>query len=117
MAGEGDSIHQIFDCMVLGPHSRVNFWDQGAAKDLEVPFWARDSSEEGIDRTMDLPCFGSKLKGDYVPPFTCGSDTRRSIIKYFVRYAPSHLFLFLSQTDVESNQGLHQQGQAGQLPY
>jgi hypothetical protein len=34
---------------------------------------------------MDLPCFGSKLKGDYSPPFTCGSDTRRSIIKYFVR--------------------------------
>lgn len=34
---------------------------------------------------MDLPCFGSKLKGDPHPPFTCGSDTRRSIIKYFVR--------------------------------
>ena len=34
---------------------------------------------------MDLPCYGAKLKGDYHPPFTCGSDTRRSIIKYFVR--------------------------------
>jgi hypothetical protein len=51
----------------------------------QVPFWARDQSEEGIDRSMDLPCFGKKLKGDYDPPFTCGSDTRRAIIKYFVR--------------------------------
>ena len=56
-----------------------------AGKNLQVPFWARDKSEEGVDRAMDLPCFGSKLKGDYNPPFTCGSDTRRSIIKYFVR--------------------------------
>jgi len=54
-------------------------------KKLQVPFWARDHSGEGIDRSMDLPCFGSKLKGDNQPPFTCGSDTRRSVIKYFVR--------------------------------
>lgn len=58
---------------------------RGVAKDLEVPFWARDASETGVDRSMDLPCYGAKLKGDYNPPFTCGSDTRRSIIKYFVR--------------------------------
>ena len=55
------------------------------AKDLEVPFWARDSTERGADRSMDLPCFGDKLRKDYDPPFTCGSDTRRAIIKYFVR--------------------------------
>jgi hypothetical protein len=58
---------------------------RGVAKDLEVPFWARDPSEQGVDRSLDLPCFGKKLKGDTEPPFTCGSDTRRSIIKYFVR--------------------------------
>lgn len=34
---------------------------------------------------MDLPCIGPKLKGDYEPPFTCGGETRRSIIKRFVR--------------------------------
>ena len=50
-----------------------------------MPFWARDSSELGTDRSLDLPCFGKKLKGDYNPPFTCGSDTRSAIIKYFVR--------------------------------
>jgi hypothetical protein len=58
---------------------------RGVAKDLKVPFWARDHSELGVDRALDLPCMGKKLKGDYEPPFTCGSDTRRSIIKYFVR--------------------------------
>lgn len=69
----------------MGPHSRVDFWDRGAGKEFEVPYWARDRGEAGLDRTMDLPCFGSKLKGDTIPPFTCGSDTRRAIIKYFVR--------------------------------
>lgn len=69
----------------MGPYSRVDFWDRGAAGDLEVPYWARDRSEEGLDRTLDLPCFGEKLKKDYIPPFTCGSDTRRAIIKHFVR--------------------------------
>jgi hypothetical protein len=27
---------QIFDCIVMGPMSRVDFWDRGVAKDLEV---------------------------------------------------------------------------------
>jgi hypothetical protein len=59
-------------------------------QDLEVPFWARNASEVGLDRSMDLPCFEPKLKGDYNPPFTCGSDTRQSIIKYFVRDYINH---------------------------
>lgn len=29
-SGEGDSVHQIFDCIVMGPFSRVDFWDRGA---------------------------------------------------------------------------------------
>jgi hypothetical protein len=52
---------------------------------LPVPSWARDSNGAGITREMDLPCSGPKLKGDTEPPFTCGGDTRRSIIKTFVR--------------------------------
>lgn len=27
-SGEGDSLHQIFDCIVMGPYSRVDFWDR-----------------------------------------------------------------------------------------
>lgn len=61
-SGEGDALHQIFDCIIMGPMARVNFWDRGVAKDLEVPFWSRDASD-GNDRSMDLPCFGAKLKG------------------------------------------------------
>lgn len=29
-SGEGDSIHQIFDCIMMGPFSRVDLWDRGA---------------------------------------------------------------------------------------
>jgi hypothetical protein len=31
-SGEGDALHQVFDCMVMGPMSRVDFWDRGVAK-------------------------------------------------------------------------------------
>lgn len=27
-SGEGDALHQIFDCIVMGPMSRVDFWDR-----------------------------------------------------------------------------------------
>ncbi len=30
-SGEGDALHQIFDCMVLGPMARVDFWDRCVA--------------------------------------------------------------------------------------
>lgn len=59
----------------------MDFWPGGTS----VPKWARDASEVGVSRKLDLPCRGSKLKGDSNPPFTCGSETRRSLIKYFVR--------------------------------
>lgn len=84
-SGEGDSLHQIFDCAVQGPYARVDFWPRGAEGELDVPYWARDSGGAGLSRDMDLPCTGAKLLGDTRPPFTCGSHTRRAIIKDFVR--------------------------------
>lgn len=27
-SGEGDTLHQIFDCIVMGPMARVDFWDR-----------------------------------------------------------------------------------------
>jgi len=27
-SGEGDALHQIFDCIVMGPMARVDFWDR-----------------------------------------------------------------------------------------
>jgi hypothetical protein len=27
-SGEGDALHQIFDCIIMGPLARVDFWDR-----------------------------------------------------------------------------------------
>ena len=35
-SGEDDVLHQIFDCIVMGPMARVDFWDRGVSKELEV---------------------------------------------------------------------------------
>lgn len=84
-SADGDALHQGFDCFVMGPYSRIDFWAGARSHALAVPFWARDAGGEGESRSMDLPCSLEKLQGDHLPPFTCGSPTRRSIIKSFVR--------------------------------
>jgi hypothetical protein len=51
---------------------------------LECPFYARDN-QSGFSRAF-TPCFGEEaMDGDYNIPFTCGSQARRSLIKYFFR--------------------------------
>jgi hypothetical protein len=84
-SAEGDSLHQMFDCMVQGPYARMDLWGRGPGKKLSVPYWARDDGGIGASRTLDLPCGNLKLGGDMRPPFTCGGSTRKAIIKYFVR--------------------------------
>jgi len=80
-SGEGDAIHQIFDCVVQGPYSKVDFYPSGPENTFPVPTWARDAGGLGHSRRMDLPCSTDDTK----PPFTCGSEIRKRIIKYFVR--------------------------------
>lgn len=84
-SADGDALHQGFDCYVMGAYSRVDFWTPGPDGDLPVPLWARDAGGLGESREMDLPCGLDKLQGDHEPPFTCGSPTRRSVIKTMVR--------------------------------
>lgn len=36
-------------------------------------------------RSFPIPCTAERTNGDYASPFTCGSEPRRAIIKYFVR--------------------------------
>lgn len=84
-SAEGDSLHQMFDCMVQGPYAKVDFWSKGVNSELPVPDWARDAGGLGNSRTLDLPCNMEKLNGDTIPPFTCGGETRKAMIKYFVR--------------------------------
>ena len=54
-SGEGDSLHQMFDCMVQGPYARVDFWSRGSASALPVPYWARDTDGQGHSRLAPLP--------------------------------------------------------------
>ena len=85
-SAEGDMLHQYFDCMMMGASESVDMWPGPAG--LEKPFWSR--SRSGVGRDFELPCSGDALKDrnghrDTQSPFTCGSDARRAVIKYFLR--------------------------------
>ncbi len=84
-SAEGDILHQMLDCMFLGPYSKIDYVVTDANEVLQPLRWYRDA-KEGESREFDLPCTGDKLHGDAAgPPFTCGSPARRAIIKKYVR--------------------------------
>eukprot|EP00961_Rhodomonas_salina_P040920 549904-Rhodomonas_salina.1 len=84
-SAEGDALHQMLDCMFLGPHTRIDYLIADKEGTLPTLAWFRDEGE-GKTRDFDLPCEGTKLHGDeHGPPFTCGSPARRAIIKQYVR--------------------------------
>ena len=82
-SADGDFIHDFFDCMYLGPYSRVNLMACDADDVLDCPFYARDNMS-GSSRDFTA-CFGDVMNGDHQLPFTCGSQARRSLIKFFFR--------------------------------
>lgn len=85
-SAEGDALHQVMDCIFMGPYARMDFGSRGTRGTLPVPSWSRRNSEsEANTRDLPLPCTGENMQGDFKAPFTCGSQTRRAIIKYFVR--------------------------------
>jgi hypothetical protein len=81
---EGDAVHQILDCIFMGPYSRVNYWPipetDAYGEDLRGPAWYRDS-DGGKTRGIDI----NTCDGGPTMPFSCGSEGRRSVIKYFVK--------------------------------
>lgn len=82
-SADGDFIHEYFDCVFMGPYSRVDILPCDAEGVLDCPFYARD--ENGSSRNFTA-CFGDDaMQGDHMLPFTCGSSARRAIIKYFFR--------------------------------
>jgi hypothetical protein len=86
-SAEGDMLHQYFDCVMLGAMGRVDFWP--GPLDLERPVWSR-RSDNADNREFELPCSGAQLNDrsgtrDDQTPFTCGSNARRAVIKYFIR--------------------------------
>jgi hypothetical protein len=76
-SADGDFVHDVFDCMYLGPYTRVDLLACDA--DLpNCPFYARDN-ESGASRDF-TPCFGDEMHGDYQLPFTCGSQVRNVVL-------------------------------------
>jgi hypothetical protein len=105
---EGDAIHQILDCIYMGPYSRINYWPIPIFKDneenLKGPAWYRDDNE-GKSRVIDI----ETCDGGETMPFSCGSPARRSVIRYFVKRMLS------GQARGNSNTTLIQRGVVAQL--
>lgn len=79
------------DCMFMGPMARMDYGSRGHRGTLPVPSWSRSNTEGNIStRSFPVPCTADVTHGDTKSPFTCGSEARRAVIKYFVRnYAGS----------------------------
>jgi len=86
-SADGDFLHAFFDCLFLGPYTRVDLRACDAEGFLRplCPFYARDEAG-GVSRNFTA-CFGDVMHGDHRLPYTCGSGARRSVIKYFYRNA------------------------------
>ena len=80
---DGDFLHDFFDCVFLGPYTRFDILPCDRDGKLECPFYARD--EFGGMTRQFTACYGPVMHGDEKLPFTCGSQARRAIIKYFFR--------------------------------
>ena len=69
----------------MGPFARLDYGSRGGEA-LPVPSWSRmDIEGQTPTRAFSLPCNRDKVHGDIRTPFTCGSESRRAVIKYFVR--------------------------------
>ena len=85
-SAEGDVVHQLLDCVFMGPFAKMDYWPvpvclAGDPTCLTGPTWFRDESS-GTSRDIDID---TCLTQDQLP-FTCGSSTRKAMIKYFVQH-------------------------------
>jgi hypothetical protein len=81
---DGDLIHNFFDCMYMGPYTRIDIIPCDQENVLECEYYARD--EYGGKSRNFTACLGNDvMHNDSRPPYTCGSRARRSLIKYFFR--------------------------------
>ena len=104
-SAEGDVIHQIMDCIFMGPYARVDYWPmpacQAGEECLTGPYWSRDTAG-GQSRSVDpYTCLNVNSL-----PYTCGSPGRQSLIRYFVN-------TYLS--DANANTSVFQQSVLAQL--
>ena len=96
-SADGDFIHDLLDCVFMGPYSRVEMLPCDAGGLTDCPYYSRDPNS-GMSRNF-TSCGTEELEGDDDLPFTCGSPARRALIKYFYRNY-SHL--------LDGNSGLQQ---------
>ena len=83
---EGDIMHQMMDCVFMGPYSKVNYWPSDSHGLLPLPAWFRD--DNGSSRAVD-PRVCVLQSTDTSPPYSCGSHARQAVIRYFFRdYLP-----------------------------
>lgn len=79
---EGDIMHQMLDCVFMGPYDKVNYWPSDSNGLLSVPAWFRDTN--GTSRRVNpRECVKGAI--DTSPPYSCGSASRQAVIKYFFR--------------------------------
>jgi hypothetical protein len=79
---EGDIMHQMMDCVFMGPYTQVPYWAADSQRSLAIPIWHRDAN--GTSQAVD-PTSCVAQSSDRRPPYSCGSDARKSVIKYFFR--------------------------------
>ena len=84
-SAEGDVVHQILDCIFMGPYARVDYWPLPTCltneECLAGPYWSRDP-HQGLSRSVDP---ASCVQGSaHSLPYTCGSPARQSLVRYFV---------------------------------
>ena len=79
---EGDIMHQLLDCIFMGPYDSVDYWPVDSGRLLAIPVWHRDGngSSRGVDPRA---CVAGAV--DTNPPYSCGSVARQAVIKYFFR--------------------------------
>ena len=85
-SSEGDVIHQLLDCIFMGPYARMDYWPAPRCNEsltdscLVGPYWSRDDNR-GASRNVDIQgCAATSTL-----PFTCGSPSRKAMVKEFVK--------------------------------
>lgn len=64
----------------------MDYGSRGGHPTLPILSWSRANTEDEVaTRAFPVPCTKDKTHNDTRVPFTCGSEARRSVIKYFVR--------------------------------
>lgn len=85
-SSEGDVIHQLLDCVFMGPYARMDYWPTPLCNESQTdsclvgPYWSRDEGR-GASRGVDiLSCQATPTL-----PFTCGSPSRKGMVREFVK--------------------------------